>query len=54
MIKGEALPTPQELGAEPPAYLNGLTEPLASCAGAAWICFAPATALRLNGCCIDG
>jgi len=28
MIKGEALPTPQELGAEPPAYLNGLTETL--------------------------
>lgn len=28
MIKGEALPTPQELDAEPPAYLNGLTETL--------------------------
>ncbi len=28
MIKGEALPTPQELEAEPPAYLNGLTETL--------------------------
>lgn len=28
MIKGEALPTPQELGADPPAYLNGLTETL--------------------------
>ena len=28
MIKGEPLPTPQELDAEPPAYLNGLTETL--------------------------
>ncbi len=28
MIKGEALPTPEELDAEPPAYLNGLTETL--------------------------
>ena len=28
MIKGETLPTPQELDAEPPAYLNGLTETL--------------------------
>ena len=28
MIKGEALPTPQDLDAEPPAYLNGLTETL--------------------------
>lgn len=28
MIKGEVLPTPQELDAEPPAYLNGLTETL--------------------------
>ena len=28
MIKGEALPTPQELDVEPPAYLNGLTETL--------------------------
>ena len=28
MIKGEVLPTPQDLDAEPPAYLNGLTETL--------------------------
>jgi translin len=28
MIKAEPLPTPQELDAEPPAYLNGLTETL--------------------------
>ena len=28
MIQGEPLPTPQELGAEAPAYLNGLTETL--------------------------
>lgn len=28
MIKGEPLPTPQELDAEAPAYLNGLTETL--------------------------
>ena len=28
MIRGETLPTPQELDAEPPAYLNGLTETL--------------------------
>ena len=28
MIKGEVLPTPEELDAEPPAYLNGLTETL--------------------------
>jgi len=28
MIKGAPLPTPQELDAEPPAYLNGLTETL--------------------------
>ena len=28
MIKGEVLPTPQDLYAEPPAYLNGLTETL--------------------------
>ena len=28
MIIGEVLPTPQDLDAEPPAYLNGLTETL--------------------------
>ena len=28
MIKGEVLPTPQDLDEEPPAYLNGLTETL--------------------------
>jgi predicted translin family RNA/ssDNA-binding protein len=49
MIKGEVLPTPQEFDAEPPAYLNGLTETLGELRRRCLDCFVRVTVLRLNG-----